>query len=68
MNAEKMIANIIKYLSVIILVLFVIMNIVWRFQNPDMTQTRLLITYWKEYLQMAVVAIIYFLVEYNKKN
>lgn len=39
----------------VVFIVFLTVSIYWRWSNADMTETRLFITYWREYLITAVV-------------
>lgn len=63
--------KIIKVLSIIVLFLIVIYGFYLRFSNPDMTEARLFLTYWKQIVLMIVGIIIStvtsIIAEYNIK-
>jgi len=59
----KIILGLLMFLS------FVIFTVTTVFSNPDMTEMRLLITYWREYLVMFVVGLVgYLLMTSNRKK
>ena len=51
-----------KFLNFLTIVLIVVYIVYIRFSNTDMTNTKLLIAYWKEYLASVIImAICYYL-------
>lgn len=54
--------KIIKYISLLILILSILGNVIFQIyliaKFPDVTQARILITYWKQYLLFIVVYVL----------
>lgn len=45
------------YTSLVIFAIYIILNLVLVFKNPDMTEIRLLMVYWKEELALLVFGL-----------
>lgn len=54
---KKIIKNILMWLSFACILIPVIFLFVIRFKNIDMTETRLLVTYWKEIIALIVIML-----------
>lgn len=54
---RKIIKNILTWLSFACILIPVIFLFVIRFKNIDMTETRLLVTYWKEIVALVVIML-----------
>ena len=56
-------------LGLLMFLSFVVFTVTTVFSNPDMTEMRLLITYWREYLIMFAVGLVgYLLMTSNRKK
>jgi len=60
---KKIIINLIFILALIGIIVY---SLYLRFTNADMTETRLFITYWKQYLAITVVVLIGSILYYRK--
>jgi hypothetical protein len=57
------------FIGLVIIIICLIYGIILPVKNPDMTEMRLLISYWKEYLVMiAMLFIAQFLIRSSIKN